>query len=130
MDNRLFRWTVKASAAIMVRAVILTMAPPVIEVFAPDLISMFPPASIAILPPALSLRFPPALISTFLSEKTVILAPHGKEADEFVLQCAKRFKGKILSNDAYRDYYKNYNQQWIYNSKLTCKFIEGEFIIV
>jgi len=70
------------------------------------------------------------LLDKLISANKIILAPHGKKADEFVLKCAKKFKGKILSNDAYREYWRHYDQEWIYNNKLTCKYIQGEFIMV
>jgi hypothetical protein len=69
-------------------------------------------------------------IKKLIKEGKVKQSPFGKKADIFVLECAKRFHGKILSNDGFGEYRNKYDHKWIFNNRLTCKFIRGQFVML
>jgi len=69
-------------------------------------------------------------IDKLINEGKVKQSPYGVEADLYVLECANRLDGKIVSNDAFRDHWDKYGQSWVYNHRIACKFMRGEFIIL
>jgi hypothetical protein len=69
-------------------------------------------------------------IEKLISTGKVKQSPYGIEADIYVLTCAKRFEGKIVSNDGFRDHWDKYKRDWIYHNRITCKYMRGEFIIL
>lgn len=62
-------------------------------------------------------------------EKIVREAPAGRTADIFILKQASKKDCKFLTNDLYRDYYDNFDKDWILSHRLTCMFEDGEIII-
>jgi len=70
-------------------------------------------------------------IDILVSEKKVTKSPYGTKADVLVLEYAKQFGGKILSNDGFTEesYRAKYGKEWIFNNRLTCKFMRGKFVI-
>jgi hypothetical protein len=62
-------------------------------------------------------------------KKIIYQSPAGTEADEWVLEVAKREGCKFLTNDLYRDYRNEFGKDWINSNRLTCFFSNGKFII-
>jgi len=62
-------------------------------------------------------------------DKIVREAPAGRTADIFILKQARNKDCKFLTNDLYRDYYDNFDKDWILSHRLTCMFEDGEIII-
>ncbi|MHA2181510.1 MAG: NYN domain-containing protein, partial [Promethearchaeota archaeon] len=71
-------------------------------------------------------------IDSLLAQGKVTQSPYGRKADVLILEYAKRFEGKILSNDGFTEeaYKEKYGREWIYNNRLTCKFMRGAVIIL
>ena len=42
-----------------------------------------------------------------------IECPGGSQADSFILQCANKLNGLIVSNDNFRDYFSAFGKEWI-----------------
>lgn len=65
-----------------------------------------------------------------LEDKGIIKqSPAGTEADEWVLEVAKRENCKFLTNDLYREHRAEFGNDWVFNNRLTCIFSNGKFII-
>ena len=69
-------------------------------------------------------------IEKLINAGKVKQSPYGIEADIYLLECVKRLGGKIVSNDAFRDHWGKYERSWIFNNRITCKYMRGEFIIL
>ena len=66
----------------------------------------------------------------YLEDKGIIRqSPAGTEADEWVLEVAKRENCKFLTNDLYREHRNEFGKDWIFNNRFTCIFSNGKFII-
>lgn len=69
-------------------------------------------------------------IEKLINAGKVKQSPYGVEADIYLLECVKRLGGKIVSNDAFRDHWGKYERSWIFNNRITCKYMRGEFILL
>ena len=71
----------------------------------------------------------PELYEQLCNQGYVGQSPAGTEADWWVLTLAKSEKCKFLANDLYRDYRKEFGEEWIFKNRLTCYFFNGKFFI-
>lgn len=62
-----------------------------------------------------------------LDQDKVHQVPSGTNADHFILKIAEEEDAKILSNDAFREYYDEF--QDIASLRLSYKFIDGNIVI-
>ena len=69
------------------------------------------------------------LYDEFLEDETILQAPAGTKADEYILEIAKVEKCKFLTNDKFEEYWEEFGKDWIFNNRLTCLFFNGKFII-
>jgi len=71
----------------------------------------------------------PQLYEELLQKGTLTQAPAGRKADEFVLKFAKAEDCKFLANDMYKDFYKEFGREWIFEHRLACMLVNGKFIM-
>ncbi|MHA1269286.1 MAG: NYN domain-containing protein [Candidatus Helarchaeota archaeon] len=64
-----------------------------------------------------------------VSEKRIYSAPAKRPADVFILKYAKQLDYFILSNDKFKEYYKEYGEKWINEKRITIMYIDGHFVI-
>lgn len=65
----------------------------------------------------------PQKFEKLLENQTVRQAPAGTDADYFILETAKEYHARIVTNDKYEDYQKDY--PWIEKSRLPLMIING-----
>ena len=71
----------------------------------------------------------PQLYEELLQKGTLTQAPAGRKADEFVLEFAKTEDCKFLANDMYKDFYKEFGREWIFEHRLACMLVNGKLIM-
>jgi len=60
-----------------------------------------------------------------LLKKYIEQASAGSKADIFLLKFAKRYDCKILSNDLFKEYRKEFGKEWIKSHRVAYMFVEG-----
>lgn len=65
----------------------------------------------------------PAQLEVMIENQTVRQAPAGTDADYFILETAKEYHARIVTNDKYEDYQKKY--PWIEKSRMPLMIIDG-----
>lgn len=60
-----------------------------------------------------------------VQDKLIILAPPGRKADPFILEMARGYDCKILSNDLFREYRGKFGARWINERRVPFVFYEG-----
>ncbi len=69
------------------------------------------------------------LYEELVDSNTIIQAPAGTKADEYVLEIAKAENCKFLTNDKYEEYWDEFGKDWIFKNRLTCIYYNEKFII-
>lgn len=65
----------------------------------------------------------PQQLESMIDNQTVRQAPAGTDADYFILETAKEYHSRIVTNDKYDDYQKEY--PWIEKSRMPLMIING-----
>ena len=71
----------------------------------------------------------PQLYEELLQKGILTQAPAGRKADEFVLEFAKAENCKFLANDMYKNFYREFGRQWIFEHHLACMLVNGKLIM-
>ncbi|MHA1149349.1 MAG: NYN domain-containing protein [Promethearchaeota archaeon] len=68
-------------------------------------------------------------LETMILNKEIIQVDKGEEADSWVLDNAKNQDGYIIvESEKYEDWNELYGEQWIYQRRIKCKYINGKFL--
>lgn len=79
---------------------------------------------IIIVDAALQYKIDDALqFESLIENQTIRQAPAGTDADYFILETAKKYHARIITNDQYQDYQKEY--PWIEKSRMPLMIING-----
>jgi hypothetical protein len=68
------------------------------------------------------------LFEAMIENKEIFEMPAERDADLFILKYAKRKNGFIITNDRYKDYYKQFGKSWIKERRITFALIDGEIL--
>ena len=60
------------------------------------------------------------------TDNRFIESPGGSQADSFILQCAYKLNGLIVSNDNFRDYSSAFGNDWIQSRRISFRIIDEE----
>ncbi len=64
-----------------------------------------------------------------INDKEIIETPGGTEADNYILQLAKKDDAYIISNDMFREFYKYFGKAWIKSKRITFKIIRQSLFL-
>ena len=63
---------------------------------------------------------------TYVNDNRITETPAGTQADSFILQYAREKDAYIISNDQFKDYYDNYDRDWIKEKRIPFTIIGNE----
>jgi hypothetical protein len=69
------------------------------------------------------------LYREYIKKKYFTEAPAGRTADKYVLKYAQRWKCKFITNDMYREYWKEFGEEWVLRNRVTFMYTNGQLIL-